>query len=112
MADQIGGPTSARAIAATCLSMATALETHPELAGTYHLAGAPATSWADFARAIMSEAGLDCAIEDIPSSAYPTPARRPLNSRLDCSGLARFGLVQPEWRAELTAVIQELRETS
>lgn len=109
VADQIGGPTSARAIAASCLSMAEALRHAPENSGTYHLSGAPAVSWADFARAIMAGAGLGCVIEDIPTSAYPTPARRPLNSRLDCTTLARFGLAQPDWRKDLKDVIAEVK---
>ncbi|WP_071796215.1 dTDP-4-dehydrorhamnose reductase [Natronohydrobacter thiooxidans] len=109
VANQIGGPTSARAIAATCLSMAEALRRAPENSGTYHLSGAPAVSWADFARAIMAKAGLGCVIEDIPASAYPTAARRPLNSRLDCTTLARFGLTQPDWRRDLNDVIAELK---
>ena len=78
--------------------------------GTYHFSGAPDTSWADFARAIMAEAGLSCAINDIPSSAYPTPATRPLNSRMDCSTLTRdFGIPRPDWRAGLADIVQELR---
>ena len=109
VADQIGGPTSARAIARACLTMAEGLRNRPTLAGTYHFAGGPATSWAGFARAIMARAGLDCTIEDIPSAAYPTPAQRPLNSRLDCSTLARFGLAQPDWQADLSDVISELK---
>lgn len=109
VADQIGGPTSARAIARTCLTMAEGLSAQPDLSGTYHFAGSPATSWAGFARAIMAGAGLDCTIEDIPSAAYPTPAQRPLNSRLDCDTLARFGLAQPDWQADLTDVIAELK---
>ncbi|MGY6695570.1 MAG: dTDP-4-dehydrorhamnose reductase [Roseinatronobacter sp.] len=109
VADQIGGPTSARAIARACLTMAEQLSAQPELSGTYHFAGSPSTSWADFARTIMAIAGLDCAIEDIPSTAYPTPARRPLNSRLECSTLARFGLAQPDWRPDLRDVIAELK---
>ena len=109
VADQIGGPTSARAIARACLTMAEGLRNRPTLAGTYHFAGGPATSWAGFARAIMASAGLDCTIEDIPSAAYPTPAQRPLNSRLDCSTLARFGLAQPGWQADLTEVISEVK---
>jgi dTDP-4-dehydrorhamnose reductase len=49
-------------------------------------------------------------VEDIPSTAYPTPARRPLNSRLDCSALAAdFGITQPDWRAGLARVISELK---
>jgi len=108
VADQIGGPTPARAIAAACLRIAEVLGTQPELSGTYHFSGAPDASWADFAREIMAQAGLACAIEDIPTSAYPTPARRPANSRMDCTGLAGFGLSRPDWRAELSAVLQQL----
>ena len=74
VADQIGGPTPARAIAEACLSMADQLAADPAKSGTYHFAGSPDTSWADFARAIMAEAGLSCVITDIPTSAYPTPA--------------------------------------
>ena len=112
VADQIGGPTSARAIARACLTMAESLRDQPALTGTYHFAGSPATSWAGFARAIMEAAGLDCTIEDIPSAAYPTPAQRPLNSRLDCGTLARFDLVQPDWQADLADVIAELKDKS
>lgn len=108
VADQIGGPTPARAVAQACLTIAAALRDAPGKTGIYHFSGAPDTSWADFARAIMAEAGLDCRIEDIPSSAYPTPAQRPLNSRLDCAGLARFGLTRPDWRAEMAQIVRGL----
>lgn len=83
VADQIGGPTPASAIARACLRMAEGLVPRPDLSGTYHLSGQPATHWAGFARAIMAEAGLDCAIEEIASADYPVPTPRPLNSRLD-----------------------------
>lgn len=108
VADQVGGPTPARAIAAACLRIAEALGPRPELSGTYHFAGAPDVSWADFAREIMVQAGLSCVIEDITTSAYPTPARRPANSRMDCASLATFGLERPDWRAELGRVLQQL----
>jgi dTDP-4-dehydrorhamnose reductase len=109
VADQVGGPTSARAIAAACLTIARALRTDPGLTGTYHLAGAPDVSWADFARAIMGAADLPCTITDIPTSAWPTPARRPLNSRLDCRSLTdAFGIARPDWRADLALVLKEL----
>lgn len=111
VADQIGGPTSARAIAQACLTMAQQLQTNPAKSGTYHLSGTPATSWAGFARAIMAEAGLNCEITDIPSAAYPTPARRPLNSRLDCTALRVFGLSQPDWREDLKTTLIELKGT-
>lgn len=105
VADQIGGPTPASAIALACLQAADRLANDPALAGIYHFAGAPDLSWADFARAIMAEAGLPCVVRDIPSEAYPTPAARPRNSRLDCSSLARLGLSRPDWRAELAKTI-------
>ncbi|MDB5663927.1 dTDP-4-dehydrorhamnose reductase [Cypionkella sp.] len=107
VADQIGGPTPAADIADALYAMASALLAG-QPGGVQHFAGAPDCSWADFARAIMAQAGLNCAINDIPSSAYPTPAKRPLNSRLDCSGLATFGIARPEWRAGLNKILQEL----
>lgn len=112
VADQIGGPTPASAIAAACLQIATALGKDQSLSGTYHLAGAPDVSWADFAREIMRQANLACTITDIPTSAYPTPARRPNNSRMECSGLSRFGLERPDWRLGVKAALKELGATS
>lgn len=109
VADQIGGPTPAADIADACLSIAQALRAAPELSGTYHYAGAPDTSWAGFAREIFERAGMGCAVSGIPSSDYPTPARRPLNSRLDCGGLEVFGLERPDWRAGLDGVLNELK---
>ncbi|GAB1478158.1 dTDP-4-dehydrorhamnose reductase [Paracoccaceae bacterium] len=108
VADQIGGPTPARAIAAACLSLAAQLQAAPGRHATLHFAGAPDVSWADFAREIMAQAGLACQIVDIPASAYPTPARRPANSRMDCSGLAAFGLSRPDWRAGVASALQDL----
>jgi dTDP-4-dehydrorhamnose reductase len=108
VADQIGGPTPARAIAAACLTLADRLRADPALSGTYHLSGAPDVSWADFARAIMDRAGLPCRIDDIPTSAWPTPARRPANSRLDCTTLAALGLSRPDWRAALNECLTEI----
>lgn len=108
VADQIGGPTPARAIAEACLIMAEGLVVDPGKSGTYHFSGAPDVSWAEFARAIMAQARLACRIEDIPTSAYPTPARRPANSRMDCSTLSVFGLERPDWRAAVADVLTEL----
>ena len=109
--DQIGGPTPAGAIAAACLTIARRLRDDPATGGTYHFAGAPDTSWAGFARAIMAEAGLPCRITGIPGRDYPTPATRPLNSRLDCRSLtAAFGIERPDWRAALADTLAEIRE--
>jgi dTDP-4-dehydrorhamnose reductase len=107
--DQIGGPTPAADIARACLTVAEALRGDTGLSDTYHLAGSPPVSWADFARAIMQGAGLSCRIVDIPTRDYPTPARRPLNSRLDGTSLKEaFGIDPPDWRAGLAAVLDEL----
>ena len=108
VADQIGGPTPAADIAAACLAMARGLVAEPEKSGIYHLSGAPDVSWADFARAIFDRAGLTPEVAEIPTSAYPTPARRPGNSRLDCATLATFGLARPDWRDGLDHVLSDL----
>ncbi|MFV0302289.1 MAG: dTDP-4-dehydrorhamnose reductase, partial [Paracoccus sp. (in: a-proteobacteria)] len=84
VADQIGGPTPAGDIAAALLIMAGQMVADPHKGGLYHFAGAPDASWADFAREIFRQAGLTPTVVDIPSRDYPTPAQRPLNSRLDC----------------------------
>ena len=109
VADQVGGPTPAAAVADLCLVAAGRLAADSELAGTYHFSGAPDVSWADFAREIFAQAGLSCAVADIPTADYPTPARRPLNSRLDNSATeAAFGLKRPDWRAGLSAILSDL----
>ncbi|WP_299146590.1 dTDP-4-dehydrorhamnose reductase [uncultured Tateyamaria sp.] len=109
VADQIGGPTGAAEIAEACLTIAQTLKTEPNKAGIYHFAGGPDTSWADFARAIFEQAGLSCAVTDIPSSDYPTPATRPLNSRMDCSATTTtFGIARPDWQASLKDILKDL----
>lgn len=109
VADQIGGPTAAADIAAACHRIAKQLIDAPDKAGTYHFSGAPDCSWADFARAIFDEAGLNCAVHDIPSSGYPTPAQRPLNSRMDCGTTHKtFGIERPQWHASLTQILKDL----
>lgn len=108
VSDQIGGPTSAADIAETCLLIAKDL-IDGQRGGTYHFSGAPDCSWADFAREIFHQAGRTVVVNDIPSSAYPTPAARPANSRMDCSGLETdFGISRPDWRDSLAAVLKDL----
>ena len=105
--DQIGGPTPAADIAATLLKMAAQLR--PANSGTYHYAGAPDVSWKDFATEIFLQSGLPVQVSGFPTSSYPTPAERPLNSRLDCIAIQNiFGIQQPDWRAGLTKVLQDL----
>lgn len=109
VADQTGGPTPAAAIADACLTIADALARGAAGPGTHHFAGAPDTTWADFARAIFAAARLEVAVTDIATADYPTPARRPANSRLDCTSLIEtFGIPRPDWRAHLPGVVAEL----
>ncbi|MGR3637584.1 MAG: dTDP-4-dehydrorhamnose reductase [Shimia sp.] len=107
--DQVGGPTSAADIAAACLKM-TEVMLAGQKGGTYHFSGAPDASWADFAREIFEQAGHMVAVTDISSSDYPTPAKRPANSRMDCSALEHdFGIKRPDWPVSLTAVLNDLK---
>lgn len=109
VADQTGGPTPAAAIADALFVAARAMVSGAG-GGTHHFSGAPDTTWADFARAIMAGAGLTCRIEDITTADYPTPARRPANSRLDCSAFTRdFGVARPDWRTSLADILREMQ---
>ncbi|NVO29174.1 dTDP-4-dehydrorhamnose reductase [Donghicola sp. C2-DW-16] len=108
VADQIGGPTPARDIAYAANAMAEALIADPTRTGTYHFSGAPDVSWADFAREIFRQAGRNVVVNDIPTADFPTPAKRPLNSRMDCESLRNFTLRRPDWKAALTNVLEEL----
>lgn len=110
VADQIGGPTPAAALADACLAAARGLIADPGKTGAYHVSGGPDVSWADFAREIFRQSGLTCEVADIPSSDYPTPAKRPLNSRMDNSSFeAAFGLPRPDWRIGLQEILADLK---
>ena len=103
--DQIGGPTPAAAIAEACLVIAKALVEGKGASGTYHLSGTPDVSWADFARAIFATARRDITVTDIPTADYPTPARRPANSRMDCTSTEHaFGITRPDWHSALAKI--------
>jgi dTDP-4-dehydrorhamnose reductase len=107
--DQHGGPTPAGDLAAACLTVTAAMLEDPAKGGLYHFAGAPDTSWAGFAREILARGGLGCEVTGIPTADYPTPARRPGNSRLDCRAIERdFGIARPDWRAGLDKVLTEI----
>ncbi|WP_251962617.1 dTDP-4-dehydrorhamnose reductase [Pseudomonas sp. Marseille-Q5299] len=105
--DQIGAPTWATTIALSTRVLIERWQAGRAGAwGTYHLAAQGQTSWFGFAQAIgeqLKARGLSCAeLLPIPSSEYPTPARRPANSRLDCSRLAReWGVTLPHWQQAL-----------
>ncbi len=103
--DQIGGPTPAADIARACLHLADRLMAGEMDSATLHFGGSPDVSWAGFAREIFSQAGRSVTVTGIPTSDYPTPAKRPLNSRMDCSSLSACGLERPDWRAGLRDVL-------
>jgi dTDP-4-dehydrorhamnose reductase len=112
VADQIGGPTPADAIARACLEIAS----RPNgPAGLYHFQGAPPASWADFAEEIFAAAGLSTRVGRIPTREYPTPARRPLFSVLNCEKIHKdYGISQPDWRRDIVrtapALLKRLQE--
>lgn len=108
VADQVGGPTPAAALAVALWHAARCMAEGAS-GGIQHFAGAPHTTWADLARTIFECARINCEVRDIATSEYSTLARRPLNSRLDCSGFcAAFGLSRPDWREGLTDILKEL----
>ncbi|WP_338573801.1 dTDP-4-dehydrorhamnose reductase [Pseudomonas canadensis] len=107
VADQIGAPTWAGSIANSTRALIERWQAgEPGEWGIYHLTAGGETSWFGFAQAIgehLREQGKAYAeLEPIPSSAYPTPAQRPLNSRLDCSRLLQqWQVSQPHWQDAL-----------
>ncbi|NOX74530.1 MAG: dTDP-4-dehydrorhamnose reductase [Alphaproteobacteria bacterium] len=106
---QFGGPTPAAGIAAALLVMARAFHDGRAESGVFHYAGAPKCAWADFAEAIFAGAGMATKVNRIPSSEYPTPAKRPANSVLDCGKInAVYGIEQPDWQAGLKDVLKVL----
>lgn len=110
VSDQIGGPTPARDIAATLLEMARQMHAGAQ-GGTYHYSGTPDTSWAGFANEIFAQAQRDVRVKEIATVDYPTPAQRPLNSRLNCEVLeTEFGIRQPDWTVGLARVLEALNE--
>ncbi|WP_265501139.1 dTDP-4-dehydrorhamnose reductase [Paracoccus beibuensis] len=110
VADQVGGPTPADDIAAAALTMIRGMRDGAQ-GGVYHFAGWPDVSWAGFACEIFTGAGLTVDVAEILTADYPTPARRPLNSRLDCTRIARdFGIMRPDWRVGLGRVLTQLKD--
>ncbi|TDR49997.1 dTDP-4-dehydrorhamnose reductase [Pseudomonas brenneri] len=107
VADQIGAPTWAGTIADSTRALIERWQAGQAGEwGVYHLTAQGETSWLGFAQAIGEQLladGMACAaLEGIPASEYPTPAKRPLNSRLDCSRLQQqWQVSQPQWREAL-----------
>ena len=107
--DQIGGPTCARDIAQTCISIAEQLSQDQSKSGIYHYSGQPNVSWYQFANAIFEQMDCKTIASPIPTTEYPTPALRPLNSRLDCGATQDiFGVTRPFWRDGLVEILRDL----
>jgi dTDP-4-dehydrorhamnose reductase len=106
--DQVGAPTSSRAIADATAAVLVRAMASPGLEGLYHLTASGETSWCGFARAILARAGIEIPVVPIPTEQYPTPARRPRNSRLDCARLrAAFGVTLAPWQESLAEAMRE-----
>jgi dTDP-4-dehydrorhamnose reductase len=114
--DQIGNPTSAGDIADGLLQIAANLlarRDDPALAGLFHMTGSGEASWADLAEAVFAASaargGPTARVGRITTAQYPTPARRPANSRLDCARLAAVhGVRLPDWRPSVDSVVARL----
>ena len=108
--DQIGGPTCAKDIANALWKIASDFYAGNGITGIYHFSGKPNTSWANFASEIFSQSQQDIKIKQILTKDFLTKAKRPLNSRLDCSSLRiDYGIKQPEWKKGLTNVLANLK---
>lgn len=115
--DQIGAPTGADLLADLTALMLRSAMPRPELAGTYHAVAAGETSWHGYARFVIEWARQHGhaikvppgAIAAVPTTAFPTPAKRPLNSRLDTGKLrAAFGLHLPHWQTGVERMLSEV----
>ncbi|MGE5271302.1 MAG: dTDP-4-dehydrorhamnose reductase, partial [Thiohalocapsa sp.] len=117
VADQVGSPTSAADIAAAIGTVIAAIAAGNTSWGTYHFAGAGAVSWHGFAEAIFEAArpwrGEPPRIEAITTAEYPTPARRPANSVLDCQRIgAAFRIVPRPWQQAVAEAVAEIHRGS
>jgi dTDP-4-dehydrorhamnose reductase len=113
--DQRGGPTWAGDIAETLWTVAAAWTAGKGRAGVFHYAGAPAVTWAGFAEAVFARSGWPARpkVVAIATHEWPTRAKRPANSVLDCAAIAQaYGVPQPDWRPALDRVVAALEETA
>lgn len=115
--DQKGSPTSANHIAQTLLKMALEYDTKQNIFKTYHFTGAPYSNWYDFASYIFEESKKAGLIEKVPklkalkTSEYPLPAKRPQDSRLDCSKIHnQISNLDNDWRKEVSRIVFNLKE--
>jgi dTDP-4-dehydrorhamnose reductase len=117
--DQFGAPTGAELLADVTAHAIRSLLADPQLSGIYHLAAAGETTWCRYARFVLEHAeraGMKlkvgpAMVDAIGTEAYPTPARRPCNSRLDTHKLQKaFALSLPDWKVGVTRMLAEILE--
>ncbi len=113
VADQVGCPTNADDLANAVLAVAAALRAGTAPGGVFHASGSGETSWHGFAQAIFAEAGPlgwpVPQVDAITTADWPTPARRPADSRLDCAKLeAAFGVALPPWQPSLARAVSAI----
>jgi len=115
--DQWGAPTGADLIADVTAIALRRLQQQPDLSGLYHLVAGGETSWYGYARHVIAQARqiqpemklAVCDIAAVPTSAFPTPAKRPLNSRLNtCKLQQAFGVVLPPWQQGVDRMLAEI----
>lgn len=106
--DQIGSPTYAGDLAQAIMTIIT--HQHWQ-AGIYHFSNEGEISWHEFALSIKEIGGFDCLVSGIPSSAYPTPAKRPQYSLLDKTKIKNtFGVLVPDYKESLSRCMELLKE--
>jgi len=119
VADQWGAPTSAKSIAQTLLTLCLRYDNEQTLPwGTYHFSGSPHCTWHQFAQKTFVQARTENLIEQnvtvnaITTEQYPTRAKRPKNSTLDCNKiLSTLGIPTPNWEVDLHEMIRQLKTT-
>lgn len=119
ISDQFGAPTGAELLADCTAHAIRIAMVKPEVAGVYHLVSGGTTTWHDYAALVFEEAraaGITLALNKlhaVPTSSYPTPAKRPHNSRLNTEKFQKnFGLVLPEWEHGVKRMLTELFTTT
>ncbi len=118
--DQIGAPTGADLLADVAAHAIRTARRNPEVSGLYHLVAGGETSWHGYASFVLDyarRAGIDLkvapdAVDAVPTSAFPTPAKRPHNSRLNTEKLQKtFDLHLPHWQAGVTRMLAEVLDS-
>ena len=115
--DQFGAPTGAELLADVTAHAIRAVQQDPAKYGLYHLVAGGETSWHGYAKFVVEQAqqagvalkALPDAVDPVPTSAFPTPAARPQNSRLNTSKLqSTFGLTLPHWQTGVARMLREI----